>query len=76
MNFKLLAKEYLESAHRIKERIDQLKRLQKSKKFDEQKKLEDRIVILTAEYYHLINTASYLLQYYDKELPPKQSIMK
>ncbi len=74
MEYKNLAKEYLQSAHRIKERIDQLKRLQKTKKYEEQRKLEDRIVILTAEYTHLIKTANYLFHYYDEEIPKRDRI--
>jgi len=64
---KTLAKEYLNSAEKLKQRIDHLKRLVKTKEFDEQKKLEDRIVILTAEYYYLLKTAHQLTCYYDKD---------
>lgn len=73
MQITLVASEYLESATLIKNRMDELKTMQKTKNFKDQKKLEDRIIILCAEYYHLLHIASYLGSYYVKA--PKVSIM-
>lgn len=67
MNLENLASEYLKSAEKIKQRISQLKQMQNNKNFKEQKKIEDRIVILNAEYYHLINISNYLINYYNKK---------
>ncbi len=66
MGIEKLANEYQLSATIIKERIELLKATQKTKKFDEQKTIEDRIIVLNAEYHHLLRTASYLDHYYDE----------
>lgn len=71
MNLENLANEYLKSAEKIKQRIIELKQMQIKKNFKEQKKIEDRIVILNAEYYHLINIASYLMNYYNNKFKKK-----
>lgn len=69
MNITSIASEYLNSAEAIKTRVDELKDILKSKKYTEQKKLEDRIVILNAEYSHLIRIANHLGTYYHKAKP-------
>ncbi|WMJ24120.1 hypothetical protein RBG61_05500 [Paludicola sp. MB14-C6] len=66
MRLESLANEYMKSAELLKERVNGLKKLQKTKNFEEQQKIEDRIVLLDAEYYHLLNIAAYLNQYYEK----------
>lgn len=66
LDCKKLSQEYELSAQKIKERIDKLKDLSDQKNYDDEKRLNERIEILTAEYYHLIQTAGYLLKYYDK----------
>lgn len=66
MGLEDLAKEYLRSANLLKQKILALKQMQREKSFEEQKLLEDRITLLNAEYYHLLNIASYLENYYDK----------
>lgn len=65
MTLKEMGAEYLKSAKPLKERIDYLKAMKKTQSYEDQKLLEDRIVLLTAEYYHLIRTANYLSTYYD-----------
>lgn len=67
MKINQLSREYLESAKRIRERITLLKQLQKTKDFENQKKLEDRITLLSAEHAYLLKMAGYLEHYYDKE---------
>lgn len=62
-----LGNEYLKSAKPIKERIEYLKAMKKTQSYENQKKLEDRIVLLTAEYYHLLRTANHLKTYYDRD---------
>lgn len=57
-----LAQEYRRSAERLHTRIEELK----ATKGEE---LEERIILLQAEYYHLLRTAHYLEHYYDEELP-------
>lgn len=66
MGLESLAKEYMNSAELLKKRVMKLKQMQKEKSFEEQKKIEDRIVLLNAEYYHLLKIASYLNHYYEK----------
>lgn len=73
MSINRIALEYLTTASLLKDRMDELKRLQKSKKFEEQKKIEDRIVLLNAEYCHLLHIAGYLGSYYDKAKPVEKS---
>ncbi len=68
MSITTISAEYFNSASVLKARVDELRELQKSKNFKEQKKIEDRIVILNAEYHYLLHTAGYLERYY-KKLP-------
>lgn len=66
MNMEVIASEYLNSALVIKSRINELRTMQKTKNFKNQKKIEDRIILLNAEYYYLVNSAAYLKNYYNK----------
>ena len=55
-----LAQEYRRSAQTLLARIEELKRGGGE---------EERIMLLQAEYYHLLRTAHYLEHYYDEDTP-------
>lgn len=74
---KATAAEYLSSAYAIKNRAEELKELQKSQNIQgnhatqsEQKKLEERITVLNAEYSHMLHIANYLERYYEERPNP------
>lgn len=58
-----IAEEYLISAKKIKTRMDELRK--KAKISNEKNEIENRINLLTAEYYQLIKTSNYLSNYYN-----------
>lgn len=59
-----LALEYRRSAEQIHTRIAELK-AKAERRTDE---MEERIVLLQAEYYHLLRIAHYLEHYYDGDV--------
>lgn len=59
-----LAQEYYRSAQQLHQRIEELKK-QNGKEVEES---DERIVLLRAEYYHLLRIAHYLEHYYDEDV--------
>lgn len=59
-----LGKEYILSAERICGKIADLKELKGRVVAGEQEQLDERIVLLEAQYGYLVRTAAYLENYY------------
>ena len=59
--------EYRASAEQLRKRIDEL---HQHKEGVLEKQREERLVLLQAEYYHLLRLAAYLDGYYDEEAIP------
>lgn len=66
--YKDMAKQYETTAVSLRLRIGELKSQRKLNPFDDNKRLEERIAVLDAEYHHLVYTAAYLRENYTKSI--------